>query len=210
MYGSRKAIYPIIGTNALKGQERTWYRCRDMAFFVIQVRTGKERQYVKQAQGAIQGSAQELYWPRRALRIRSRGSWKDSVASIFPGYLFLQAEEIPPPLYWALKRISGFLRFLKDNQHIEPLNAHDREILVHFLSYGEIVQRSRVFFDQDNRIRVVSGPLKGLEGRIVKVDRRKGRARVRLELYENAFLIDFGFDALEQAIEPGAKGGTGG
>jgi hypothetical protein len=26
------------------------------------------------------------------------------------------------------------------------------------------------------------------------VDRRKGRARVRLELYENSFLIDFGFD----------------
>jgi transcriptional antiterminator NusG len=38
-----------------------------------------------------------------------------------------------------------------------------------------------------------------MEGLIVKVDRRKGRARVRLELYENSFLIDFGFDALEQA-----------
>ena len=32
---------------------------------------------------------------------------------------------------------------------------------------------------------------------IVRVDRRKGRARVRLELYENSFLIDFGFEAIE-------------
>jgi len=102
-------------------------------------------------------------------------------------------------MYWKLKRIPGFIRFLKDNQHIEPLNPRDRELLVHFLSYGEIVQRSKVYFDQDKRIRVISGPLKVVEGRIVKVDRRKGRARVRLELYENSFLIDFGFDALEQA-----------
>ena len=54
-------------------------------------------------------------------------------------------------------------------------------------------------FDEHNRIRVISGPLKGLEGQIVKVDRRKGRARVKLELYEDSFMIDFGFDSLEKA-----------
>jgi transcriptional antiterminator NusG len=173
-----------------------------MAFFVIQVRTGKEQQYMKQAYKILQAPAQRLFWPRRALRIRRQGAWKDSVAAIFPGYLFLQAESIAQPLYGALKRISGFLRYLKDNQHIEPLNARDREILLHFLSYGEIVQRSRVYFDQDNRIRVISGPLKGMEGLVVKVDRRKGRARIRLELYEDSFLIDFGFDALEKTTGP--------
>ncbi|MBN2551694.1 MAG: antiterminator LoaP [Spirochaetales bacterium] len=182
-----------------------------MAFFVIQVRTGKEKQYLQQADKVLRAPEQQLFWPRRALRIRRKGQWKDSVAAIFPGYLFLQAEAIPPPLYWALKRIAGFLRYLKDNQHIEPLSARDREILLHFLSYGEIVQRSRVYFDQDNRIRVVSGPLRGMEGRIVKVDRRKGRARVRLELYEDSFLIDFGFDSLEKALDspPGGKSTDG-
>jgi transcriptional antiterminator NusG len=176
-----------------------------MAFFVIQVRTGKEQQYIKQADMVLQAPAQRLFWPRRALRIRRQGEWKDSVAAIFPGYLFLQAESIPPPLFGALKRISGFLRYLKDNQHLEPLNPRDREILLHFLSYGEVVQRSRVYFDQDNRIRVISGPLKGMEGRVVKVDRRKGRARIRLELYEDSFLIDFGFDSLEKAADQPAS-----
>ena len=174
---------------------------RQNTFFVIQVRTGKEPQYIKHAGNFLEAPGEQLHWPRRNLRIRRQGVWRDSIASIFPGYLFLQAESIAPQLYWKLKRIPGFIRFLKDNQHIEPLNPRDREILIHFLSYGEIVQRSRVYFDQDKRIRVVSGPLKGMEGRIVKVDRRKGRARVRLELYEDSFLIDFGFDALEQAPE---------
>ena len=177
-----------------------------MAFFVIQVRTGKEQQYIKQAVKVLQPPRQRLLWPRRALRIRRQGEWKDSVAAIFPGYLFLQADSNSPPLYGALKRISGFLRYLKDNHNIEPLNARDREILLHFLSYGEIVQRSKVYFDKDNRIRVISGPLKGMEGRVVKVDRRKGRARIRLELYEDSFLIDFGFDALEQAGDQPTSG----
>ncbi|HTP60018.1 MAG TPA: KOW motif-containing protein, partial [Spirochaetia bacterium] len=69
------------------------------------------------------------------------------------------------------------------------------------LGFGEIVDKSMVYFDQDRRIRVVSGPLKGLEGRIVRVDRRKGRARVRLELYQDSFEIDFGFDSMEAAPE---------
>jgi transcriptional antiterminator NusG len=177
-----------------------------MAFFVIQVRTGKEQKYIKQADKVLQAPAERLYWPRRALRIRRQGEWKDSVASIFPGYLFLQAESIPPPLFGALKRISGFVRYLKDNQHVEALTARDREILLHFLSYGEVVQKSKVFFDENNRIRVISGPLKGMEGRVVKVDRRKGRARIRLELYEDSFLIDFGFDALEKALDQPTSG----
>jgi len=176
-----------------------------MAFFVIQVRTGNEQQFIQQAEKLLKAPSERLYWPRRALRIRRQGKWRDSVAAIFPGYLFLQIESISQPLYGALKRISGFVRYLKDNQHIEALTERDREILLHFLSYGEIVERSRVYFDRDNRIRVISGPLRGMEGRVVKVDRRKGRARIRLEFYEDSFLIDFGFDALEKTGGPPAS-----
>jgi transcriptional antiterminator NusG len=176
-----------------------------MNFYVIQVRTGREQEYLQRARDVLSG--QSIRWPRRNLRIRRAGVWRDCVAPIFPGYLFLQAEGVDPELYRRMKGLPGFLRFLKDNQHIEPLGPRDREIVVHFLSYGEIVDRSKAVFDENRRIRVISGPLKDLEGRIVKVDRRKGRARVALELYESAFLIDFGFDCLEDAAAQGAQAG---
>lgn len=176
-----------------------------MTFYVIQVKTGGEEKYVKHAARLPGPEGMRLIWPRRNLRIRRRGSWQDSLAPIFPGYLFLEVESISPDLYWRLKRVPGFYRFLKDNHHIEPLASRDREILCHFLSYGEIVDKSVVIFDKDKRIRVVAGPLKNMEGRIVKVDRRKRRARVRLELYEDSFLIDFGFSFLKSA-EGSAEG----
>jgi transcriptional antiterminator NusG len=38
----------------------------------------------------------------------------------------------------------------------------------------------------------------GLEGYIVKVDRRKKRARVKLSLYQNSFAIDFAFEEISK------------
>jgi transcriptional antiterminator NusG len=83
-----------------------------------------------------------------------------------------------------------------------PLDRDDTELLNHFLSFGDVVGPSVVYFDEQKRIRVVSGPLRGMEGRIVKVDKRKGRARVKLDLYNESFQIDFGFQALEAVPEP--------
>jgi len=168
-----------------------------MTYYVIQVQTGTEDKYLHLAANIIEANQVRLLWPRRKLRIKRRGIWKDYLAPIFPGYLFIESEKISPELYWQIKRVPGFLRFLKDNHNIEPLAMRDQELLTHFLSFGEVVERSRVIFDENKRIRVLQGPLKGLEGKIVKVNRRKGRARVKLDLYEESFLIDFGFELLE-------------
>ena len=56
-------------------------------------------------------------------------------------------------------------------------------------------------FDENNRIRVVDGPLMRLEGRIVKVDRRKGRARVALTFHGRTMLADLGFEVMEKTVE---------
>lgn len=172
-----------------------------MSFFVVQVLTGTEAKFLRRARQCLPEDT-KIWWPRRALRIRHRGSWRNSDASIFPGYLFLEADGIPPEVFGPLKRIPEFLRFLRSNRDIEPLGPRDQELLMHFISHGEVVHRSTVTFDSDNRIRVIAGPLKGLEGRIVKVNRRKGRARVKLEMYENSFVIDFGFESIENAPAP--------
>ncbi len=163
-----------------------------MPFFAIQVRTGGEARFLTRARGAA-----ALVWPRRSLRIRKSGIWSDSLAPVFPGYIFVRAARVDEALFAALRSTPGFLRFLPSNDHIQPLGPGDQQLLSHFLSFGEILDRSLVRFDENRRIRVISGPLKGLEGRIVRVDRRKGRARVRLEMYEDSFEIDFGFESLE-------------
>jgi transcription termination/antitermination protein NusG len=175
-----------------------------MPFYAIQVRTGGEARFLQHARRPAEaGAGAALVWPRRNLRIRRAGTWSDSLAPVFPGYLFVRAARVDEALFAALRPAPGFLRFLPSNDRIQPLGPGDQQLLSHFLSFGEILDRSLVRFDEDRRIRVVSGPLKGLEGRIVRVDRRKQRARVRLEMYEDSFEIDFGFERLEDTA-PGA------
>jgi transcriptional antiterminator NusG len=139
-----------------------------------------------------------LFWPRRMLKIRRRGRTKKQEVSVFPGYVFLEAETLDPDTYQMVKRLPYFLRFLPENEDIRPLSDEDKRVIAHLVSYGEVVQPSRVRFDENSRILVLEGPLKGLEGRITKVDRRKGRAKVRLDLYNNSFEVDFAFESMER------------
>jgi transcriptional antiterminator NusG len=168
-----------------------------MPYFVIQVKTRSEDKFIERACSFIENESGKLIWPRRNLRIRRKGEWIDSLAPIFPGYLFLDINEVTTNLYLEIRKIPGFFRFLQSNQNIIPLSGRDMELLTHFISFGEVVDKSVASFDENNRIKVMSGPLKGLEGLIVKVDRRKGRAKIRLDIFKDSFLIDFGFEAID-------------
>ena len=174
-----------------------------MRYYVIQVKTGGEEKYLKLARrflldtDAFPDNPKNLIWPRRRLRIRKNGKERDALKSIFPGYVFLEAEELDTDTFWNLRRTNGFYKFLKDNRNVEALSGRDLELLTHFLSFGEVVEKSTVYFDENKRIRVTEGALKGLEGNIVKVDKRKKRAKVQLSIYDSSFLIDFGFEVLQ-------------
>ncbi|POR03980.1 hypothetical protein AU468_04765 [Alkalispirochaeta sphaeroplastigenens] len=179
-------------------------------YYAIQVLTGEEQRFIqrveKQVPLAGRGDPEippfHLRWPRRKLVIRRKGKRISTIRPIFPGYLFLEAPEVTPPLYHLLRRSTGFIRFLPENHALTPLGAQELRLVRHLLSFGEVLKESTVRFDENSRIVVKEGPLQGLEGQIVKVDRRKGRAKVQLDLYETAFLIDLAFQVMEKAPNP--------
>lgn len=170
-------------------------------FYVFQILTGEEQRFITLVRTALlrnQLDDTQVWWPRRKLMIRRRGRRIRSLAPLFPGYLIVEAPTIDAIRLQTFRNCTGFVRFLKTNQDIRPLQGNDLELIRHFLSFGEVVEQSKVTFDVDNRIVVQEGPLKGLEGRIVKVDKRKGRAKVQLDMYENSFRIDLGFEVMAE------------
>lgn len=168
-----------------------------MKYYVVQVETRNEHKFVRLASQRVSEDVHRIVWPRRRLNIRRGGRTREELAAIFPGYVFIETEELTAQDYWSLRRVPGFFRFLKSNHNVQPLSESDQRLLVHFLSFGEVVDKSKVVFTEDQRIAVLEGPLKGLEGRIVKVDKRKGRAKVKLDMYEESFLVDFGFESMQ-------------
>jgi len=176
-----------------------------MNYYAVQVWTGAEQQYITSFRAQNPELRMPIYFPQRALEIRRDGKMTPARAAIFPGYIFieLEGENALAPYHHAFRQVQGFCRFLRSNQDIVPLAGRDLEMVLHFIKgVGPVAGRSRVMFDENARIVVIDGPLRGLEGRIFKVDRRKCRAKVKLDLYDDSFAIDLAFEVLEKAPEP--------
>lgn len=168
-----------------------------MSYFVIQVQTRKEEEFLLFTKKKLADTNLTFFLPRRKLRIRRNGKWVESISPIFPGYIFLKSNYVHYDLYKAIKCIPGFIRFLVNNYNITPLNTLDEEIINHFISYGEIVGKSYVCYDANRKVKVISGPLKGLEGNIIKINKRKKRIKVKLTFYKNSYPIDFSFEVIK-------------
>ena len=174
-----------------------------MNYYALQVKTRGEEKFMRLFRAQNPELDLTLHFPQRSLDLRRGGKIVPSRLAIFPGYLFLELpeEENISRYQWAFRRTEGFYRFLKSNQNIVPLQTRDLELVLHFIKIvGPLAGKSKVYFDENSRIVVISGPLFGLEGRIVKADKRKGRAKIKLDLYGDSFPIDLAFEVMEKAL----------
>jgi transcriptional antiterminator NusG len=169
-----------------------------MNYYAIQVKTRGEEIFIKLFNALYPETELPLYFPQRRIDIRRRGVIRQETAAVFPGYVFIEAEADDILAHqWEFRRTGGFYRFLRSNQEIMPLANRDLELVLHFIKkVGPIAGISRVYFNEDSRIVVMEGPLMGLEGRIIKVDKRKKRAKVKLDLYKDSFSVDLAFEEI--------------
>jgi transcriptional antiterminator NusG len=174
-------------------------------YYAIQVKTRGELKYLRLLRALHPEITMPIHFPRRSLDIRRAGKIIHSKAAIFPGYVFAEIEDTDSIFRykWDFRRTDGFFRFLRSNQDISPLQGKDLELVLHFVkNVGPLAGKSKVVFDENSRIVVIEGPLSGLEGKIIKVDKRKGRAKIKLDLYDDSFSIDLAFEVLNAAPNP--------
>jgi transcriptional antiterminator NusG len=169
-----------------------------MQYYAIHVLTDSEDDFSRRLAPII--GKDRLIIPKKLLAIRRKGITRKVLMPVFRGYVFIQSDNILEELdvFWAIRHTQGFIRFLRESSAPSPMSERDLALLRHFISLGEYADTSKVTFDENDRIVVLEGPLKGLEGHIVKVDRRKGRARIILDMYESQFPIDLGFEVVER------------
>jgi transcriptional antiterminator NusG len=179
-----------------------------MEYFVVQIKVNREDAFLSRAQRSLlsRSERQRLFFPKRRLTLRRGGKPVQEVKPLFPGYVFIEAETIDTELYKTIKQTPDFFRFLKSNQNITPLSDRDLAIIKHFVSFGEVANASQVYFNESDRIVVAAGPLKGFEGSIVKVDRRKKRAKIQIDFSDNSFFLDLAFEVIEKDKDEKKKG----
>ena len=147
-----------------------------MEYYCIMIQTGEEKAFREAALKAVDA---KIYSFERKLYTKRRGWF---TAPLFSGYVFIEVSELTASIFENLKKTSGFCRILRDNQNPVKITGNALEELKLFIRNGENWGISKVQFLPGQKILAVSGPLKGLEGNIVAVNKKKKQITVQSSL----------------------------
>lgn len=164
-------------------------------WYVIQVRTGTEREIIKQCQAVIsQEILEKSFLPCFEEMKRYQGSWHKEQKLLFPGYVFLISED-SKQLYQRLKQVIGLTKLLKTGDQIISLTDAEIQFLLKFGGKEQLVKMSTGFMEKD-QITILDGPLKGMEGYIKKIDRHRREASLTLSMFGRLLDVKVGLEII--------------
>ena len=163
---------------ATEGVVRMWY--------VVQVLGGKEEAMCRLIERMVdnKGVLQECFTPRYETQKKVRGSWKTCRNVLFPGYLIA----------------------VTDGETFTPLDDKDKAWICAFTEEGNRTVEMSMGVIEGDRVVVTSGPLRGHEGWIKSVNRRKSLAFLEVEMFGRKLKTKVGLGIVARRPSAGADG----
>lgn len=163
-----------------------------MNWYVLHCLTGREDEVKSRIKSEDIG---KVVVPKRLLRERRKGVWSDVERVVFPGYVFVQAN-MTPAAYYAMRSVPGVIRVLGASRPM-PLEDAEVTLILKLTRDGDPLGLSEVFVE-GGRVAVIAGPLKGLEGCIVKLDTRRFRARVNITVMGEPRVVELAVNVIKK------------
>lgn len=162
-------------------------------WYVVQVCTGTEEGIRTQCLKKLSPPAlKDCFIPYYEEKKRFKGEWHTRQRILFPGYIFAVSEEIET-LRDQLKTIIGLTKLLGTGDEITPLTEREEAFLLSFGGEEQIVRMSEGIIEND-KVKIISGPLKGKEAYIRKIDRHKRKAWLELPMFGRTQRVEAGLE----------------
>lgn len=158
--------------------------------------TGKEETAAKCIEVSTSGVRAT---PVRQIKRKTVGGHTSLIEQIaFPGYVFLEVEHDSEPLYLLPREnINALLMTPSSNW---KLSGDDERFAKWLFSLNGLITLSKAFMEGE-RVRIVKGPLKDLEGYIKRIDKRNRSGQVMLMFNNRTVNVWLGYEMIEK--EPG-------
>ncbi|MFC9776469.1 antiterminator LoaP [Paenibacillus chitinolyticus] len=138
--------------------------------------------------------------PKRRVPERKNGEIQHVIKKLFPGYVLINCR-LTDEIYYKIKRIPRCYRIVHNgksfNQEECKIEPQEIEPIIKLLGDRDTLEYSSIYLVK-SKVLVTSGPLKGLEGIIKKVDSRKNRAKIALNFLGNEKLVDVGVEIIHK------------
>ena len=166
-------------------------------WYVIWVESGKEHKVRGMIESQVpSGTYDRIVIPEKRIQKKFKGEWQEVQSVLFPGYLFVVAEDITE-FAAALVAVPEFTKMLKADNEIVPIYPEEEAVLTRLVDQDEIVKMSEGIIEND-KVLIFDGPLKGMEGTIQRINRHKRVAVIRMELFERVMLVEVGLEVVEK------------
>lgn len=167
-----------------------------MDYYCVMVKTGGEEEFKAEALKKCCSYARDLqFWFfKRKMKLGGKNKGKVVDAPLFPGYVFIATKSIDTRLVELIKHVKNFYHFLSSNKNIIPLYGKDLQSLQTLINHGETSDFSLARFDENDRIVVVSGLLQGFTGNIIRVNKRKHRVTIKVDMCGSINTLDLCYD----------------
>jgi transcriptional antiterminator NusG len=129
------------------------------------------------------------FLPEMGARSRRNGRSHVVQVPMFPGYLFLR-HTMEKSSYIEILKARGIVRILEGGwNRLTPVPDEELDGIQRMVASGVPVF-PHAYFRQGDRVRVVEGPLTGLEGVFVRDKRPKGRLVVSVNLLQTSVAVE--------------------
>ena len=96
-----------------------------------------------------------------------------------------------------LKRVEAMTKLLGAGDDIIALTQNEIDFLLRFAGDEELVKMSQGMIIGD-KVVILSGPLKGMESTIQRIDRHKRKAWLNLEMFGRQQLVEVGVEIVKK------------
>ena len=124
-----------------------------------------------------------------------KGICEEQVRTLLPGYVFVYADA-PVEYPRAVFRLDNVIRLLGEQESNFTLLGDDFTFAKMLWNCGGTIGILKAYQEGD-RVRLVPGALGGIEGEIVKLERRKGRAMIQYQFAGTTCTTWVGYDLIE-------------
>ena len=96
-----------------------------------------------------------------------------------------------------LKKVIGLTKLIGIGDQIVPLVQEEVELLMRIGTDKQLVEMSSGIIEND-RVRILSGPLMGMEGNIRRIDRHKRIAYLEIEMFGRTVEMKVGLEIIRK------------
>lgn len=168
-------------------------------WYAVKVRTGSEEnarmKYAEHVPEKVLEKCAVFYYEEMR---KFRGAWMTQKKVFLPGYLFVATEEIEE-LEKHLRRVDKKAELLENEEGFLPLNREDAEFLQSLGGNEQIIRMSEGIIEK-SQLKIMSGPLRGKESMIRKIDRHKRRAYLEVPIFGGTQLVRAGLEVTSKTL----------